>query len=93
MSKSFKMLSAKEFIEKYDNHPASKVYWEHSKKYLCAYKDVKGKKRELYHIPEYRCQTKEQQIDWINQISEKIWGHTRTFTKALKKACEDWGTW
>ena len=45
------------------------------------------------HIPKDRCQTKDQQIDWVNQIAGKNWGDRYEFTKSLKEACQDWGTW
>ena len=93
MAEGFEMMTGKEMMDSFKNHPSNGVYWEHDKKYLCAYKEVKGKKRELYHIPKDRCQTKDQQIDWVNQIAGKNWGDRYEFTKSLKEACQDWGTW
>tara|TARA_R110002020_G_scaffold25443_2_gene82820 strand:- start:782 stop:1063 length:282 start_codon:yes stop_codon:yes gene_type:complete len=93
MSEGFEMMTGKEMMERWENHPANGVYWENNKKHLSAYKEVKGKKKELYWISKDRCQTKDEQIDWINQIAGKNWGDRYKFTEALKKACQDWGTW
>ena len=88
-----KLLTEKEIIKQIKNDPSNGVWWEHNEKYLSAYKKVKGKKRELYWIPKNRCQTKDEQIDWINHITSKNWGDSYKFTKALKKACQNWRTW
>ena len=82
-----------EITEAIKNDPSHGVWWEHNKNYLSAYKKVKGKRRELYWISRDRCQTKDEQIDWVNQIAGKIWGDRYIFTNALKEACQDWGTW
>ena len=88
-----KLITEDDMIEIIKNDPSNGVWWEHSKKYLSAYREVKGKKRELYWISKDRCQTKDEQIDWVNQIAGKNWGDRYEFTKALKKACQNWGTW
>tara|TARA_R100001082_G_scaffold110083_1_gene88916 strand:- start:5694 stop:6017 length:324 start_codon:yes stop_codon:yes gene_type:complete len=68
---------------------SSRITYKHDKYNLSAYdNDV-----EFYHIHKNYCQTKEQQIDWVNQIAGKKWGDSYKFTKALKEACQDWGTW
>lgn len=66
------------------------VIWKHDKKYITAHDK---NKREVYWIGRDRCRTKDQQIDWINQIAGKTWGDRYCFTSALKKACTDWGLW
>jgi hypothetical protein len=93
MTKGLKMITGEELMDSFKNHPSNGVYWKHDNKYLSAYKKVKGKKRELYWIPRDRCQTKDEQIDWVNQIAGKRWGDRYVFTNALKKACQNWGTW
>ena len=92
-SKGFTIMTGEEMMESAKNHPSNGVWYEHDKKYITAYKEVKGKKRELYWIDRNQCQTKDQQIDWVNQIAGKIWGDRYKFTAALKRACQDWGTW
>jgi len=69
------------------------VAWKHSKNHLSAFETIKNKEREIYWIPKNRCQSKSQQIDWVNQIAGKRWGDRYKFTAALKRACQDWGTW
>ena len=79
-----------------DKKPTSeRVTWRHTKNHLSAFYKIKGKKteKELYWIEKSRCRTKEEQIDWVNQISGKVWGNRYVFTNALKKACIDWGVW
>jgi hypothetical protein len=93
MTEGFKMVTGKEMMEEIKNLQSNGVWWEHNKKHLSAYKKVKGKKRELYWIPRDRCQTKDEQIDWVNQIAGKNWGDRYKFTNALKEACQNWGTW
>ena len=80
-------------MDSFKNHPSNGVYWDHDKNHLSAHKKVDGKVRELYHISKDRCQTKDQQMDWVNQISGKVWGDTYRFIEALRRACQDWGTW
>ena len=91
MSKGFKIMNGEELLK--TPNPREGIYWEHDKNYITAYKKVKGKKRELYWIDRNQCQTKDQQIDWVNQIAGKIWGDRYEFTAALKKACQDWKVW
>ena len=91
MSKVFEVISGNDLLDK--PFPTDGVEWTHDKNYITATKEVKGKKRELYWIDRNQCQTKDQQIDWVNQIAGKIWGDRYKFTKALKKACQDWNVW
>ena len=69
-----------------------KFSYKHDKKYFTIIEQV-GKKppRELYWFEKDRCQTIEQQYDWIHQVLTKAWMTDEwNFIQSFSKAINDW---
>ena len=77
--------------EELDEHyKKNKITWKHDKKYITAY-NYKG--YEQYVIERAFCNTKEEQFDWLAQVSEKIWSYPHEFRIAFTDALKDWDLW
>ena len=80
-------ISGEELEKRYKKN---RITWKHDKKYLTAY-NYKG--HEQYFVERAFCHTKDEQFDWLAQVSEKNWSVPHQFRVAFVKALKDWDLW